>query len=404
MEEAVRIALMENPDLQARYEELEVSRTDLVQAGLLLNPRIDAELKFLEGGAGGILEGLLVQPLTAAILLPRRRCATDAALAAKRNETAAAAVDLAGRTRRAYYALQAAGQRADVLRSAVLAARGSVLAVDALRDAGNVRALDRDREHAFYEQLRADLAVAQLAVHERRERLNQLMGLWGPEAGTWSVEPRLPDVPTSVVVGEDVERRAVAESLDLAAQRFALIAMAHELGVAQVGSIVRDLEAGLAFEREPDGTWATGPAVAVELPLFDFGQARVPRARAMVRGASHRYVAEAIRIRSGSRLAAERVASAVRVVRHHEETLLPLRQRVLEETQKQVNAMQIGIFELLAAKRAQIDTGLGYVEALDRYWDACSRLDQYLAGSRPAEGGRSSVSAGVEGGPSGGGH
>ena len=45
-DDAVRIALLNNPDLQASFEEIGISQGDLVQAGLLHNPTLMASWRF----------------------------------------------------------------------------------------------------------------------------------------------------------------------------------------------------------------------------------------------------------------------------------------------------------------------------------------------------------------------
>src|SRR5262245_29702927 len=51
---AVQIALLNNRHLQATYEELSISRADLVQAGLLENPSFSAEILLGNAGAGPV--------------------------------------------------------------------------------------------------------------------------------------------------------------------------------------------------------------------------------------------------------------------------------------------------------------------------------------------------------------
>jgi len=65
---------------------------------------------------------------------------------------------------------------------------------------------------------------------------------------------------------------------------------------------------------------------------------------------------------------------------------LPLRQFIVDETQKQYNGMFIGAFELLQTKRDQVEAGRQYIEALRDYWIARSQLQQ-IAGGRLVRGG-----------------
>jgi cobalt-zinc-cadmium efflux system outer membrane protein len=63
--------------------------------------------------------------------------------------------------------------------------------------------------------------------------------------------------------------------------------------------------------------------------------------------------------------------------------ILPLRTRIVEQTQLQFNAMQVSPFQLLTAKQQQVEAGRQYVEALRDYWLARTQLEQVLAGRMP---------------------
>jgi cobalt-zinc-cadmium efflux system outer membrane protein len=63
-----------------------------------------------------------------------------------------------------------------------------------------------------------------------------------------------------------------------------------------------------------------------------------------------------------------------------------LRHQIVEQNQLQLNAMRIGIFELLQSKQAEIDAGREYVEALKGYWIARAELERAVGGRLPATG------------------
>jgi outer membrane protein, heavy metal efflux system len=65
---------------------------------------------------------------------------------------------------------------------------------------------------------------------------------------------------------------------------------------------------------------------------------------------------------------------------HAQNVLLPLRTRIVEQTQLQYNAMQVGIFQLLLAKREQIAAARQYIETLRDYWLARLDLGTILSG------------------------
>jgi cobalt-zinc-cadmium efflux system outer membrane protein len=68
---------------------------------------------------------------------------------------------------------------------------------------------------------------------------------------------------------------------------------------------------------------------------------------------------------------------------YYRDILLPLRERIVSETQLQYNAMQLGPFQLLRAREQQIETAVGYIEALRDYWLARGEMGQILSGSLP---------------------
>jgi len=73
--------------------------------------------------------------------------------------------------------------------------------------------------------------------------------------------------------------------------------------------------------------------------------------------------------------------------------VLPRRQEIVDDTQKQYNAMQVGVFHLLQAKRDQIDAGRQYIERLRDYWVARSGVELIGMGFSDVKNG-SSESAG----------
>jgi outer membrane protein TolC len=52
----------------------------------------------------------------------------------------------------------------------------------------------------------------------------------------------------------------------------------------------------------------------------------------------------------------------------------------VDETQLHYNAMQVSAFQLLQARREQIEAGAEYVASIHDYWKAKAALDQILAG------------------------
>lgn len=391
LEQAVQVALLNNRNLQAVYEDLMVAQADLVAAGLLSNPVFDAEIRFFDGAPASV-EGAVVQDFLQVLYIPLRRRLASAAFEATKLRVAGAVLDLAGEVRAAYYDLQATQQTVEFRRQVVTATGASYELSGRMRAAGNVTELDVANERALFEQSKINLAAAEAEVVQDRERLNELMGLWG-EQTTWTTPTRLPELPapSEESAAENLERRAIERSLDLGAAALEIEVAARQLGIARPFGSFGFAEAGLAAARE-DGEWGFGPAFLAPLPLFNQGQPAVAAFAAEFRRAQQRFGATAVAIRSRVRAAQQAVTSARARAHYYRQVLLPLRGRIVDESLLQYNAMQISPIMLLLAKQQQIDTANDYIEALREYWLARTDLDQILSGrlspmERPAPGG-----------------
>ena len=380
---AVQVALLNNNDLQATYESLSVAQADLVQAGLLLNPVFDAQVRFSTAGGGTGVDLGVIQDFLDVFQIPLRKRVARTNLEAGKGQVAGAVVDLAAETKRRYYSLVAARQTVELRQTVVDAYAASYDIARRLHDAGNVTDLTLAREQAQYEQSKLDLAAAETAARVGREQLAATMGLWGERAARLAVPGRLPDAGEALPDAAMLERRAVANSLNLAGIRQDVYAQAARLGLSSNLALLdrSDLSAGAVAERSGEsGDWEAGPAVAVPIPLFDTGRARVERARAQLNAANRRYQQAAVDLRAGVRAAATQLVSAREQAEYYRRVLMPLRQTVVDQTQLEYNGMIVGAFELLQARRDQVTAAVAYIDALRTYWLARTALEQILAG------------------------
>ena len=380
-DDAVQIALLNNRRLQATYEELGVAQANLVQAGLLKNPRFSGSFEpSVSAGPVPVVGLELTQDFLDLFFVGLRKNIASSEFDAAKARVTAAVLDQAGETRAAFLEFQAAEQLLEMRQSIADAATASFEASQKLFDAGNITKLALANERAGLSQAKLDLATAQAEVVERRERLNRSMGLWGAAVTTWRVAGRLPELPKEEIDLLGVERRAIAQSLDLAEAKARVQVAAGQAGITQWSTILSELEVGVISTRENDGVWHVGPSVSLQIPLFDQGQARNAAAAAQLRRALQDYAAEAVELRSAARAARDRLVAARERAAYCRDVLLPARDDVLRESQLQYNAMQIGVFQLLTAKRDEVEAGSQFIAALRDYWIARARLELILAG------------------------
>jgi cobalt-zinc-cadmium efflux system outer membrane protein len=379
-DEAVRIALSNNRRIQEQYERLDLAAANRLAARLLKNPEADGSIKFsTRDSPGEVLEvGAEIDALHL-LLLPKRSRIGRAEYEAVKLDVIRAVQSLAYDTRVGYYRLLAAEQRLAMQQSIRQAAEAANDMAGRLREAGNIRLLDKLNRQALYQQALLGVSAAELGVIEAREDLNVLMGLSGSPA-KWRTSGSLPGPPADDSTTESIEASAIENSLQLAITRERIRAAADRLGIARAESAIPAMHLGVHGEREPDGMWFVGPMISFELPLFNYGQADRPAARAGLRRLQQEYAALAIEIGAAARKAAGRVTISAQRVRQYSESVVPLGEQIRHRTQLQYNAMQLGVFALLQAKQMEIAARRAYISELLDYWVARTEFEQIRGG------------------------
>lgn len=376
LDKALEVSLMNNPKLQAKYEELGIAQSELVQAGLFENPVVSIERRF----RGRAAEVDVAQNFLSILLIPLRTKAAKAGLTAVTQRITQEVLDHAAEVKSAFYSLQGEQQSLEMREAVVRSLEASYGAARALYEAGNRAILEVQNEATLLAQAKVELAQASVRVLEERERLNVLLGAWGQNT-KWTISKRLPDLPSEEVSLPGIESYAINHRLDFAAAKSELEAIATQAGIAQYEALIPSLSLGGHFEREPEGSSTRGPSFEFPLPLFNWGRAASVQGNALFRQALRRYEALAIDTRSKVRVAYGRMKAARARAEYFHEEVLPLQRRTLEQTQLFYNGMFFGVFQLLQAKQAQITAGQSYIETLKEYWLARTDLEQTVGGT-----------------------
>ena len=379
---AVRIAVANSRALQARYAQLGIASAAIASATVLAPTEVDLELKGVISG-GTETEISVVQDVLDLVQISQRRGIAGADVAAARARAVAATVDLVADVEVAFNDLLAAQQHLELRQTAFDAAAVSAEITERMYAAGNTTALDRARQLDRREQARIEVGRAEAEVEVAREGVNELLGLSGPET-RWTAPGRLEDVPDAPPELDQLERDAVAASLELDALRAEARAAAGRVGVARLRSWFPQLGVGVAASRDgEDGAWKVGPALRLGLPIFDQQQGPRARANAELRRSGNLAIATAVTLRARARAVRQRVLAAHAEARHLAAVVLPLRQQVLDETLKQYNAMNASTFELLIARRDLVDAGRQYIDALRRYHNTAAAARALGRGGLP---------------------
>ncbi|WP_428420458.1 TolC family protein [Methylibium sp.] len=377
-DDAVQVALLNNRGLQASFAELGVSEADMVQAGRLPNPGFSFG-RLTQGSSVEIDRGIQFN-LARLLMLPMVNQIEARRFEQARGAVALSMLSLASETRKAYVLAVAADETKRYMLQVQTAAEAGAELARRQAQAGNWNKLQQAREQSFYADAALNLARAEQARGAARERLTRLMGLWGSQT-QFRLPERLPDLPKAPNDLPDIEQTAMAQRLDVQAARLGTEQLAKNLGLTRATRFVNVLEVGAVRNSYNDAPTQRGYTISVELPLFDWGGARVAKAEAIYMQAVNRAAETAINARSEVRGAYANYRTSYDIARHVRDEIVPLKKRISEENQLRYNGMLIGVFELLADARSQITSVNGYIEALRDFWLAQADLDMALIGT-----------------------
>jgi cobalt-zinc-cadmium efflux system outer membrane protein len=370
MDDAVRIALIANPKLRSEYAKLGLSGAEVYSAGRLSNPTLSASILF--GGDGDKTTFGLAQSFTDLLLMPTRSRLAQAEFERAKVAMGGELIHFSAEVETAYYRLVGATQIARMRAAVAHATATSAALAQRFADAGTLRALTLAQGQIEAEQAQLDLLAAQGEVATARTALNQLMGL-SAARNEWTVAEQL---PAPVAVEDDLptlQTLAEHSRLDLDAARRQVALLEDALGVTRSTRLLGDGrggdgQVGVETEHEADGSSFTGPTLALQLPLFQQGQGNALRASAQLELSRAALASLQVEIGNAVQLAHSRVTNARTTTLRYQKSVVPLRETIVKETQRDANYMLIGQFDLIRAKQQEYETYQKALEAARDYW------------------------------------
>jgi hypothetical protein len=178
-----------------------------------------------------------------------------------------------------------------------------------------------------------ELTEAQMKLRIERERLARLLGLW--DEVDYKLPPRPPPMPARIRSIREAEAQALRHRLDLQIAKIELEALAKTLGLTQATRFISafDLAAQNRYkstEKDSAGsisktkTITDGFVATVEIPLFDFGRARVAEAEQRYLQAANKLAEIAVNARSEAREAYHAYRGTHDLARAHQKRIAPM--------------------------------------------------------------------------------
>jgi len=421
-DEAVQVALLNNPEFQSLFAQIGASRADVVQSQLLTNPGLNFSVRYPDGGGRPDVTLGLAQELVDLWQIPVRKKIATADLEQLVLNVVQRGVEITGQTRSNCYRVLAferaeriAAENVQLIEQSLSLTEKRVNAGETSRlDANLVRAtllvakLDQQDVHRDYLVSQAalarslglirsptpwklndalpparaidenDSALLVFGLLERTDakaKAMQIQAAEGELTRQWlNIVPSL----QAGVESESLESRAVPGRQILADTARASIA-AGQLTAPSIAT-----RGQRALDRRQIVDNIVGPAFSVTLPIWDQNQAQIAKARFVVEQRRKEYeslldsIAEDIQ----QSAAIARIASAQ--VRFYEEQIIPQANANVEASRKAYEAGEQGIVVLLEAQEFLVSQRRSYVNVLRDYAVAYAALERSLGGRLPS--------------------
>lgn len=392
VDEAVRVALLNNRGLHAAFLEIGASRAEVVQSGLLSNPSLSLSLRFPEGGGRANLTAGFAQQIADLWQIPVRRRVAEAELEQVVLSAANQAVRLSSDVTRAYYDVIAAEKSEALAAENLDLVQRSVDLAQARFDAGEVGRVDVNLVRTNLINAQLDAMIVRRSRVDATNRFSRLLGLSRAPIG-WTLGDTWPDsVPMAVdaekaliiALGHRLDARVAAlrvkaaqatlereyrsvfpnvtlgfeaerpERRALPGRTVAADAARASIGAGRLTAPSIQSRAERRRERSQIIDLLLGPTLEITLPLWDQNQAQIAKAGYRVRELRAAYEDLLDGIAQDVADALSAIRSAQELSRFYETEALPHARQSVEAARTTYQAGEQSVLVLIEAQESLI--------------------------------------------------
>ncbi len=367
VDDAIRLAQSNNPELQQVTADVSAAKARLDGASLLLqdNPTLTAEAGPRD--APSVKQGVeysfqLLQQVEVAGQRGVRMEAATAALDATDARLRALRVDLTARVRERFGRVLAAQQWVDLATEGLAVARQGLDAVDARFRAGSVPLLELNAARGELGRATREKADAERRRAEALAAFRLLVGLDPSESIDAKGEPRPED---ALPDGQDLVAEALVNRAELEEARRGVASAEAEAELAARAWIPSPrLGATYRYEGDTNTTIVLG-VVQVDLPVFNRNQAARGATNARVDQLNAAATATERRVEQEVLTALERVRAARAAAQGYAGDVMKAMQQNTDLVTESYRAGKIDFLQLVVIRRQAIDTQREYIDVLE---------------------------------------
>lgn len=375
---AVQIALLNNQSLQAVLESWGIAKADFNKTRFPEKPVFGASVRFPKKDEPyNNTEFTVEQDFLSFILFPLKSNLAGAQLHRAELEITEEVLDLAFEVKSAFYEVQGGKAMLSMRKRVLEQAEASQELAKRQFEAGNISELGLANERALAADAKIEFLKAETDSKIKEEDLNRLLGFGGEDV-SWEIKEELGPIQAAEPSLDELFSMGLSKRLDLLIARKKVEALKHALSLSHFG-ILGHPELGVSAEKEVDGDRVSGPTMRTEVAIYDLGQTEVSRSRAELKEAELRLRALENDVRSEIKQKRDLLFAARVLVEEYKNSVIPIREKVTEETQKHYNFMLLGNYDLIRAKQSEILAYKEYVDSLKDYWITRSNLEKAVS-------------------------
>jgi cobalt-zinc-cadmium efflux system outer membrane protein len=373
---------MNNRQLQSAFEAVGIFKSDLIQAGLLSNPSLDVLFR-IPSGAGRIsIEATGLFSFSDLWQIPFRKKVAAARTEAAILHTGQITIETAAEAKRSYDAVYYLSIHEKETKVILKKFQEISDQVTLRKSFGFVS----DQEVYLFKIMvfEAELEVARIQneLALGRAKLNRVMGLKPSQVNYELVLKEEHEWPANFPDLDTAIRHALDHRLEMQMAKFRIL-QGEKMLELERKYVFKHIGLGASYEKDFEGTKGFGPALDIQIPLFDQNQAQIAKAQYKIRQERKNFQALKGQIQEEVEKDLEQIHLFQTRKQSFKEKIIPLRQKVLEYAEKWVHAMQLNRLYLLEAQRGLLQSNREYLEVIKEYQHALVDLELHLGGKLP---------------------
>lgn len=413
-DEAVQVALLNNPMARAAMLSVGVSRADFVQSTLFSNPTLALSFRFPDGGGLANFEAGISQNIAELWLIPARKEVVQRQLDRTILNAAKLVAVIAFDARRAYTRAIKVREAELILGDTLGIAERLLQVAELRRKAGTGNEIDVNLARTKKLEAETSLRNARLATLEAHSELARILGI-SDSPLSLQVDEALPEPNDWRMTPESLQRIATESRLDLQAAKQTVDEAQARANEERV-RFWKSVEFGFALERAErrsrgNRNWAqetfynslqsgqltppnlmpredqgtdviVGPTIGIELPLWDQNQAQIAKADRLLEQALQFRDALLVNVAQDIHARLARAKTSAENAFFYRNKQLPAAERSVALSREAYKAGRLPFLSILEAERSYLSARTGYLDAVESAALATVELEQVTG--RPA--------------------